>query len=140
MTPDLIFTLSFLLALVGWLALAFAPLAPARLAPVGGIFVPALLALAYAVTAAVYFPGAPGGLDSLANALVFFTLPGTVLAGWIHYLAFDLFVGGWILRDGRRRGVPHWAILPALLLTCLLGPVGFLLHLALRRAIGHAPG
>src|SRR4051812_21348401 len=52
-----------------------------------------------------------------------------LLAGWTHYLAFDLFVGRWEVRDAQRRGIPHLLITPALVLTFLLGPAGFLFYL-----------
>ena len=58
--------------------------------------------------------------------------------GWTHFLAFDLFVGRWIYLDGRRRGVSAWLAGPVLFLTLLLGPLGFLLHLGLRRILGRA--
>ena len=47
--------------------------------------------------------------------------PWMLLAGWTHYLAFDLFIGGWEVRDAHRRGIPHLLIVPALVLTFLLG-------------------
>jgi hypothetical protein len=56
--------------------------------------------------------------------------------GWTHFLAFDLFVGRWIYLDSRQRGVSAWFMCPVLFLTLLLGPVGFLLHLCLRRLVG----
>jgi hypothetical protein len=59
---------------------------------------------------------------------------GLLLAGWLHYLAFDLFVGAWEVREARRVGLPHWLILPALALTFLFGPLGLLVFLALRAA------
>jgi hypothetical protein len=55
-----------------------------------------------------------------------------LLAGWIHYLAFDLFVGSWEARDARQRGVPHLALVPCLALTFLFGPAGWLLYGAVR--------
>jgi hypothetical protein len=61
-----------------------------------------------------------------------FTQPGIALAGWIHYLAFDLFVGAWEVRDASRHGVPHRVVVPCLVLTFLLGPSGLLAYLALR--------
>ena len=62
---------------------------------------------------------------------------GAALA-WTHFLAFDLFVGRWIYLDGRRRGMSAWLAGPVLFLTLLLGPLGFLLHLGLRRILGRA--
>lgn len=61
--------------------------------------------------------------------------PWLLLAGWVHYLAFDLFVGAWEAADARTRGVPHAAVLPCLVLTFLLGLAGFLPYLGVRRAL-----
>jgi hypothetical protein len=53
-------------------------------------------------------------------------------AGWLHYLAFDLFVGTWIVRQGALDGMhPLWLLL-CLPVTFMLGPVGFLLFLIAR--------
>lgn len=46
---------------------------------------------------------------------------------WSHVLTWDLFVGRWIWADCLRRGIPVRA---SVLLTNLIGPPGFLLHLA----------
>jgi hypothetical protein len=57
---------------------------------------------------------------------------------WAHFLAFDLFVGRWVYMDGRRRGVSAWLLSPVLFLTLLFGPLGYLLHLCLRRIFSRA--
>jgi hypothetical protein len=54
------------------------------------------------------------------------------MAGWIHYLLFDLFVGAWEVRDAVRRDVPHWLVVPCLILTLILGPIGLLLYVVVR--------
>ncbi|HEU6452531.1 MAG TPA: ABA4-like family protein, partial [Gemmatimonadaceae bacterium] len=64
-----------------------------------------------------------------------FENPWALLAGWVHYLAFDLFVGGWEVRDAQRRGIPHLLVVPALVLTFLFGPGGLLLYLAIRSLV-----
>lgn len=80
-------------------------------------------------------PGPQGAsFWSLAGVMQIFTTPRTVIACWIHYLVFDLFVGAWIARDARRLGIPHLASLPALASTLFFGPIGYLVHLALRYA------
>jgi len=56
------------------------------------------------------------------------------LAGWVHYLAFDLFIGSWEVRDANRHGIPPWAIIPSLILTFLFGPMGLLLYFLIRIA------
>jgi hypothetical protein len=55
-----------------------------------------------------------------------------LLAGWVHYLAFDLLVGAWEARTARREGIPHLLLLPCLLTTFLFGPAGYLMFQALR--------
>ena len=59
-----------------------------------------------------------------------------LLAGWVHYLAFALFLGSWEARDARLHGIPHWLVLPCLLLTFLCGPAGWLLYMIVRAARG----
>ncbi|HSF52745.1 MAG TPA: ABA4-like family protein [Algoriphagus sp.] len=73
-----------------------------------------------------------GGFDSLANVKLLFTQDEAVLAGWIHYLVFDLFVGMWICQDGDRQGINRWILLPCLFLTFMLGPTGLLLYFIIR--------
>ncbi len=58
-------------------------------------------------------------------------------AAWAHFLAFDLFVGRWIFLDAKQRGVSPWLVSPLLLLTLLLGPLGFLAYLVVRIPLGN---
>jgi Domain of unknown function (DUF4281) len=62
--------------------------------------------------------------DAVRDAL---SEPAFFLAGWTHYIAFDLFVGRWIWEDSLARG--RRARL-ALILTWLAGPAGLSLYLA----------
>ena len=79
--------------------------------------------------------GGGGGFGSLAEVRTLFENPWALLAGWIHYLAFDLFIGAWEVRDAQRNGLHHLLVVPCLVLTFMLGPVGLLLYLVLRGAI-----
>jgi len=56
---------------------------------------------------------------------------GATLA-WVHFLAFDLFVGRWIYLDSQERKISNWFISPILFLTLMLGPAGFVAYTALR--------
>ena len=97
------------------------------------------LAALYAAFIAGHYPGAhggEGGFGSLGQVAALFHDPWALLAGWVHYLCFDLFVGAWEARDARQRGVPHGALVPALALTFLLGPVGLLVYFGVRAALG----
>lgn len=120
-----IFSFVNLVALAGWLALAVFPRRrwAERLA---AWIIPGLLAGAYVAIVAASWGRSPGGFSSLAAVSQLFDNPWMLLAGWIHYLAFDLFVGSWIVRDARRRGIAHGWVLPLLLLTFLFGPAGLL--------------
>ena len=131
MTPESLFSVLNLIALAGWLPLVFLPRWRWTATVVPLVVVP-LLCAAYAVLVAAALPGSEGGFSSLAGVRALFADPWVLLAGWTHYLAFDLFIGAWQVRDAQRRGVPHLLVVPALVLTFLLGPAGLLLYLAIR--------
>ena len=82
----------------------------------------------------------PGGdFFTLDGVMRIFTSPRAVVAGWIHYLVADLFVGAWEARDARRLGVRHAFVVPSLVLTLMFGPLGLaswlVLRIVLRRRI-----
>jgi len=135
MTAEQLFSILNLMTVAAWLLLVFLPRVrwTATLLPV---VMPLLLAVIYVVLVAATLGRSEGGFSSLAGVRALFDNPWTLLAGWTHYLAFDLFIGGWEVRDAQRRGVPHLLIVPALVLTFLLGPAGLLLYLAIRRFVG----
>jgi hypothetical protein len=74
----------------------------------------------------------PGDFQTLAGVSALFSSPWVLLAGWIHYLAFDLLVGVWEVRDSRSRGIPHLLVVPCLALTFMFGPAGWLLYQGVR--------
>jgi hypothetical protein len=141
LTPDFLFALANPLALIGWALLVLAPRWRfTKLLVLSGAWSLGL-GLAYAVLITTHYLGAhgsEGGFGSLAQVAALFQDPWALLAGWLHYLCFDLFVGAWEARDAQQRGVPHWALVPALLLTFLFGPVGLLVYFGVRR-LGTAP-
>jgi hypothetical protein len=138
-TPDILFTLANPLAMLGWLLLVFAPRGRfTKLLVLSGAW-SAGLAVAYATLITTHYlggHGSEGGFNSLAQVAALFQDPWALLAGWVHYLCFDLFVGAWEVRDAQRRGVPHAALVPALALTFLFGPVGLLVYFGVRQAFG----
>jgi len=134
MTNDMLFQIASSLALTGWLVLACAWLVPAWAERVAGLVVPVLLSIAYAGLVLAFWSRAPGGFGTLDEVMALFTSPEIALAGWIHYLAFDLLVGAWEVRTARREGIAFLLVLPCLALTFLFGPAGFLLFNALRVA------
>ena len=95
--------------------------------------IPILLSLIYAIFIYISLRTG-GGMDfgSLESVMQLFTEENAVLAGWIHYLAFDLLVGMWILNENRSLGIHQIIMAPCLLCTFMLGPVGFLLFMIIR--------
>jgi hypothetical protein len=136
---DLLFLGGNMLAILGWLALAAAPLLPrhkVRLRTAAGLAVPLLFAAAYLGLIATSWSSAQGGYGSIEAVRTLFDSPGMLVAGWLHYLAFDLFVGAWIAREGERAGLPHLLLLPCFVLTFLFGPIGLLAYALLRAGFG----
>ena len=134
MDLEQMFSIANLTAVVGWAALALLPFWRGSQV-IAGIIIPLLLSIAYV---GLLFPPiiAGGGMDgdfsSLAGVRQLFTSDTALLVGWIHYLAFDLFVGAWEARDAKAQGVPHWLLLPCLVLTFMFGPTGLLLYFIIR--------
>jgi hypothetical protein len=129
---ETLFSTANMLAMAGWLALLAAPRARLTTWWIAGIAIPVILSATYAVLLALHAPGAEGSFSSLARVRALFATPGVLLAGWVHYLAFDLFIGAWICRRGAAEGVNPWAVRACLPPTFLAGPIGLLLFLAIR--------
>lgn len=132
MTAEALFSFSNLLAAIGWLLLILAGRVPLIATVITGAAIPLLLGLVYAVLIIGNFGGAEGGFNSIGEVRALFGNDWLLVAGWVHYLAFDLFIGSWQVRDARKHGIPHLAIVPSLVLTFLFGPVGLLIYLAIR--------
>ena len=133
MTLEQYFSLASILAFVGWLILIVLPKRPIAVL-VAGVFLPLLLSLMYLYFIAFNMNGAEGGFGSLADVATLFSKPELLLAGWIHYLAFDLFIGAWEIRDSQRHQIPHLVVIPCLVMTFLLGPIGLLFYFLIRTA------
>ena len=140
--PDLLdrlFSLGGALVLPCWLLLLFVPgwRWTQRLATFAA---PLLLATVYLVLLLSARPPAGAGFNSLAQVGLLFSARQALLAGWLHYLAFDLFTGAWEARDAMRLRISRWLVAPCLVLTFLFGPVGLGLHLLLRLGLRRQTG
>ena len=132
MTLDQIFNLASLVVVIGWVCLALAPVARTPLVRTARI-VSGVLAVAYLVQLfATTQPVEGGSFTSLTGIVALFTMPGNVMLGWTHFLAFDLFVGAWEVEDAGAIGLTHWVVLVALVLTFMLGPIGLLTYALIR--------
>lgn len=136
-----IFKFTCFTALLGWLVLFLLPFWPVTtFSPqnfVVGI-VALLLSIAYVY---LVFLGkrhddphhkVRGSFWSLKGIINLFKTPRIVLAGWVHYLVFDLMVGLFIVTNAAHYNISHWLLLPCLFLTMMFGPAGLLLYLLLR--------
>ncbi len=123
---DAIFSGANTLALMSWLALITLPRWRwLRLVLQVGVVLG--LCLLYAVLIQAYFFKVEGGGFFTLNAVQkLFTSREIALAGWIHYLAFDLFVGLWIAQRADFMGLSRWLQAPILITTFMFGPIGLM--------------
>jgi hypothetical protein len=136
---ETLFAISSYLVLPFWALMIFLPHWSVTRRLIGSPFSAALPAVLYAalvlprladIWSLVTRPGLAGMAGLLGS-------PAGATIAWLHFLAFDLFVGRWIYLDSRERGISAWLMAPVLYLTLMLGPCGFLLYLLIRRAQGY---
>jgi hypothetical protein len=135
MTAEQIYTLANQLAIACWVVLAIS-LFWNRLRHVAQWLakfgMPVLLGLVYLGAVLLKDPQAGGDFSSIAGVRQLFESDTLLLAGWVHYLVFDFFVGAWIARDSLDRGIHGLLVLPCLFLCLMAGPLGLLLYLSIR--------
>ncbi len=133
MSPDTIFSISNLTAMFMWALMILLPNWKVTQKLIDLKLVPIILSLMYLIYISISILNG-GGMDfsSLTSVMELFTKENSVLAGWIHYLAFDLLIGMWILNENKTLGIHHGIIVPCLLGTLMLGPVGFLVFLLVK--------
>jgi hypothetical protein len=134
MTPDRLFAICNPLALIGWLILVFAGRMKWAAALVTGAIIPLLFGILYTSLIVAHWGESTGSFSTLEGVAALFQNHWLLLAGWVHYLAFDLFVGSWEVRDSAKIGISHWIVIPFLALTFMFGPIGLLLYFLLRLA------
>lgn len=140
-TMDWIFIAANAIVFPAWLLLILQPRNPWTATLVHAAFAPLILGALYMTGLMIAI-----ATDAMADGAGFLTLNAVMalfdsrlvaLNGWIHYLAFDLFVGAWIARDAMRISATYIVTALCLILTFLLGPLGLTLYLVYRWASGH---
>ncbi len=130
MNSEIIFQFVNTLVLPFWLLLLVYPQWKHR-----NTVIYSMVALLASIYAFYIFMGPSMDLESfnsLEGVMALFQQPEAVLVGWIHYLAFDLLVGNWIVNQTKEIGIKLiWAV-PSILLSFMFGPVGYLLFTILR--------
>jgi hypothetical protein len=134
MVPEVLFQFANLFAIAGWIGLVVGivtsrPWLRDRLA---GQYWPMMIAVGYALAIMAGWSEGEGEFASLAGVRQLFATDWLLLAGWMHYLAFDLFVGAWIAGETERAGLSRLVLIPVLPLTFMFGPAGFLLFHVVR--------
>lgn len=136
MTMSLLFTLSFMLVAPFWGLMMLAPRwswtqkimqSPWVAAPAALLYAVLVLPQFMSVFPAVLMPSLDGIRTLLATEI------GTTI-GWVHFLAFDLFVGRWAYLDSRQRNISPLLMAPILFMVLMLGPIGFLLYMLVRQS------
>lgn len=134
MNADQIYSLVNTLVLLPWLLMLVAPKWKWTQNIIFSFAFPLLFAGVYLFLLVLYFNEGSGDFSTLEGLTALFSNKKLVLVGWLHYLAFDLFVGSWELSDAQKNGIKHLLLVPCLLLTFVMGPVGLLLYLSIRWA------
>ena len=132
MNATSIFSFGNSFVLLGWILLIFLPTwKHTQTIILNGIIV--LFALIY--TYLLLKDIGSFSLDSfstLANVKALFQNDNAVAMGWIHYLAFDLFVGAYIVKKSQQLQISRWLYTLPLPFTFMFGPVGYLLFFLIK--------
>lgn len=132
MKAETLFQICNSAAPVGWLLMAIAPRWTwTKKIVLSGLF-PLVLGVVYLGIIVTTFGSSEGNFNSLAGVMKLFENPYAVTAGWIHYLAFDMFIGAWEVNDSQKHGISHWLVIPCLFLTLMFGPIGLILYFVIR--------
>lgn len=145
---DSIFNAANMLAIISWIILILLPRKPLALSAVlylgVGVLCATYLVAMVSVISGLADPVGPadaaGNFTSIEGVRAIFGSDGGVTIGWVHYLAFDLFVGLWIAKDADAKGFGRVLQAPVLLLTFMLGPIGLFIWLVLRERAARQAG
>jgi len=128
-----VFSVVSTLAAMQWLLLILAPKWKVTQWLIRYPVVPLVLSLVYVVYITGFFNIQGGGFGSIQELRTLFNNDHLLLAGWVHYLAFDLLIGFSIIKSAQDKSVSHWLVIPCLLLTFMFGPCGYLLYLIIQK-------
>jgi len=134
MKPESLFQICNTAAPVCWLLMIVAPRWSWTRKLILSGMLPLLFGLVYLGIIATTFGSAEGDFGSLAGVSKLFENPYALTAGWIHYLAFDMFIGAWELNDSHKHGISHWLMIPCLFFTFMFGPIGLIAYFLVRYA------
>lgn len=133
MTPSEVFSIAGMLVMPMWILMIFLPKWKVTEFLMNFKIIPLILSFVYVVFVIIAIK-TDGMMDfgSLASVMKLFTQEQAVLAGWIHYLAFDLLIGMWMLQENKKLGIHQLIMAPCLFGTFMFGPAGFLVFMIIR--------
>ncbi len=123
------------IAMLGWFILVFLPRRIRLLFYLPQYLIPFGLGLLYSGLALTNYFTTDGGYDSIESVRALFSNDFMLLAGWVHYLAFDLFIGSWIAKRSDEIGISRLLQAPILVATFMFGPVGLILFLTIQTTL-----
>lgn len=133
MTASVVFSLAGMITMPMWVLMIFLPKWKVTLFLIDFKIIPLILAVIYGIyIAQALYTGGMMDFGSLSSVMELFTQENAVLAGWIHYLAFDLVVGMWMLDQNKKLKIHQLAMAPCLLGTFMFGPIGFLVFMIIK--------
>ena len=133
MTPTAVFSIASMITMPMWILMIFLSKWKVTRFLIDFKVIPLALAFIYAIY--IFQAIQIGGMmdfGSLKSVMALFTEENAVLAGWVHYLAFDLLIGMWMLDQNKELKINQLLIAPCLFLTFMLGPIGFLLFIIIK--------
>jgi hypothetical protein len=133
MATSEVFSIANVIAMPMWILMIILPNWKATRFLIDFKVVPLLLSVLYAVyIISTMLSGPDMDFGSLESVMYLFTFEDAVLAGWVHYLAFDLLAGMWMLDKNRTLKIHSMLMVLCLICTFMLGPIGFLLFMGIR--------
>lgn len=130
--PDLLYGLTGMIIVICWGVLILHPDRSSRFITIPKFAVPAVFGLIYAGVMMAKFFGSGGGYGSIAEVRALFAHDDILLAGWLHYLAYDFFIGVWIAEQADRMELSRQIQAVILVIAFMFPPMGFVLFLATR--------
>ena len=132
MDADAIFSFGNAFVLIGWILLLFIPGWKYTFTIItNGVII--VLATIYTILIGSGIGNFnPDSFSTLQNVKVLFQDDVAVAAGWLHYLAFDLLAGVYIVKSSQKLDIPRWLYTLPLPFTFMFGPFGFLLYFIIK--------
>jgi len=137
-TIEMIFMWLNLGVLPFWLVLIIFPQSQICKVFITSIFPILILSLVYGYLIHLFFNE---GYDFFTNfelylgfsaVSILFTNKTFIILFWTHFLAINLFCGGWIVKDSQKLGINKILISLPLLITYFIGPIGLTIYWIIR--------